>query len=455
MFVFAGFVLVVSTYYVLNWAVQDKDTILDIHDLYYHYTFVSSWGDFSDTSSIRKELENLKIQSRIYNIKQDSLCSDDVMLSWYKEQQLIYWTNTPQTFSICDYINYQDSEHLKKLYGVEFPGHVSFGDIMIGDEIYPATVVEKDDWRVLLILDYIYPKEWLTFLPIVILSLVFMLLLYFIIWYYLQPISLMRERIKKLEGGDLDSQISVRGEDELALLAESLNVLIAQIKDLLKQKERLLSDVSHEIRTPLSKIRLILAMPPSYKEKFTKIDKQVDYLDSIVTNILISDKLSAPYSQLEIEKISVSHLLEQGIDLSKNTTISTQIDVPFDVYCDVVKISIVIKNLLDNAAKYAISKQGVLLKAYIRADIIYIECIDSGPGIEKNLLKNIAKPFIRGQNLKKSGFGLGLSICQKVVISHKGKLSVKNNANGEGACFTVSWDNSFMKEQLGNAKKQS
>ena len=109
------------------------------------------------------------------------MCSDDVVLSWYKEQQLIYWTNTPRAFSICDYINYQDSEHLKKLYGVEFPGHVSFGDIMIGDEIYPATVVEKDDWRVLLILDYIYPKEWLTFLPIVILSLVFMLLLYFII----------------------------------------------------------------------------------------------------------------------------------------------------------------------------------------------------------------------------------------------------------------------------------
>ena len=178
-------------------------------------------------------------------------------------------------------------------------------------------------------------------------------------------------------------------------------------------------------------------------------------MDSIVTNILISDKLSAPYSQLDIEKISVSHLIEQGSDLSKHDNISTKIDAPFDVFCDVVKMSVVIKNLLDNAAKYAVSKKGVLLKAYIRSDIIYVECIDSGPGIEKSLIENIAKPFVRGQNLKKSGFGLGLSICQKVVISHKGELLIKNNENRRGACFTITWNNSFMKEQLENAKKQS
>ena len=105
-----------------------------------------------------------------------------------------------------------------------FPELVSFGDIYIGDRIYPASVVENDPWQVLLVVDYAYPNEWVTFLPIMLLSLLFMFLLYLVIWKFLQPISLMQNRIVALEAGDLDSQIHVIGNDELALLSQNFNV---------------------------------------------------------------------------------------------------------------------------------------------------------------------------------------------------------------------------------------
>ena len=448
----AAFILVVLTYYVLNWAVQDKDTIFDIHDLYYHYKFIDSWGDLSDTITIREELDNLKLSAKIYYIQSQNFCEENQNMSYSEEQKLVYWQNINELVSICDYINYQDSHNLKKLYGVNFPGHVSFGDIEINNQIYPATVIEKDAWRVLLIIDYIYPSEWITFLPIMLLTIIFMVVLYLIVRRFLKPISLMQTRIVALEGGDLDSSIDIIGEDELALLSKNFNSLILEIKTLLKQKERLLSDVSHEIRTPLSKMRLLLAMKPD-KNKIKTMDAQIDYLDSMVTNILISDKLSAPYSTLDLEKIDIINLVKQAQDLSKHDHVKVDIKNPFVVCCDVVKMSIVIKNILDNALKYAPSDAGVTILASKKQDIITISCIDSGPGISEKLISKIDKPFVRGENLKKSGFGLGLSICKKILNSHGGNFIISNNKD-KGACFSIEWNQRSILKQEKNAKKQ-
>ena len=438
-----------TTYYVLNWAIADKDNILDAHDVYYHALLLRSWGDLEDTLSIAGELANLQLFAKIYFRDNDTLCTND----------RLYWQSSNHSFSTCDYISLQDSKTLELIHNIKVPGYVSFGDLYLNDvsfapvsSVFPATVIENERWRVLLTLNYVYPSEFLTFLPVMLISILFISILYLLTRRFLFPISLMQRRILALEQGDLDSTITIIGDDELALLSKNFNRLVAEIKKLLGQKERLLSDVSHEIRTPLSKIRLLLAMSPS-KEKIAKIDRQVDYLDSIVTNILISDKLSAPYSNLIIEKIAVKNLINQAIDLSKNKNVQVNINADFTVYCDVIKMCVVIKNILDNAAKYAPSKLPVIIRSKIIKDIVIIECSDSGPGIPENLIKKLATPFTRGTNLRKSGFGLGLSICKKVLNSHHGDFSVTNN-DGAGCCFTVRWNNTGVMKQAGYAKKK-
>ena len=70
LFAVAASVLVLGTYYIVNWAVAEKDNILDAHDAYYHYQFVQSWGDVLDTTQIKKELDNLRIfGSILYSLK--------------------------------------------------------------------------------------------------------------------------------------------------------------------------------------------------------------------------------------------------------------------------------------------------------------------------------------------------------------------------------------------------
>ena len=446
LFAIAAFILVLLTYYVINWAVTDKDNILDVHDAYYHYRFVQSWGDKPDTNQIKKELKNLKLFGAILSLDADTLCQNNNYVGDIrKEEELIYWSNIKGPFSFCDYVSYQDSEYLSEIHGVFFPELVSFGDIYVDGQIYPASVVENDPWQVLLVVDYVYPNEWVTFLPIMLLSLLFMLLLYLVIWKFLQPINLMQNRIIALKGGDLDSQINVIGNDELALLSQNFNDLIRQIKQLLQQKERLLSDVSHELKTPLAKIRLLIAMVEP-EEKIQKIDKHVDYLDSIITNILISDKLAMPYTNLEVDTIEIQKLINQGIELSKNKNVVYKNPNLSFIKCDVIKIAVVIKNLLDNAEKYATSSRAVEISSeIIKESIINISIRDFGPGIDEDLIQKITDPYVRGKDVKQPGFGLGLSICKKVIVSHGGVLNIINHPDG-GCCFQISWDYNKLKK---------
>jgi len=438
LFILAASVLVVLTYYVVNWAVADKDNILDAHDAYYHYKFIETWGDFSDTTQIRDELSNLRITGAIYSIKADTLCTEDYVWDVDREKQVIYWTNGSQNFSLCDYISYQGSKNLSHIHDIEFPGYVSFGDIRIGAQLFPATVIEAGQYQILLIItDYVYPDEWLTFVPVIILLFVFMFLLYWLLRHFLKPIRLMQERIYALEGGDLETEIDIIGEDELALLSKNFNTLIKEIKKLLKQKGRLLADVSHELRTPLAKMRLLSEIDSL--EQMGRINQQIDTLDSIITNILISDKLAAPYSNLDIEDISIRNLLQQGLELSKNKHVHIAPGADIVVRCDAVKIAIVIKNLLDNAEKYAPSDNPVNIIYTHAQGLVSIQVIDCGPGINENILQQIMEPYVRGENLKKSGFGLGLSICKRIMGAHNGNISVVNNID-VGATFTIQWD---------------
>jgi signal transduction histidine kinase len=246
----------------------------------------------------------------------------------------------------------------------------------------------------------------------------------------------------------------VSGKDELSILSQKFNNLTQEIKQLLKQKDRLLSEVSHEFRTPLAKIRLLLAMirqksqikkeSDLVEEKIIKIDQHVDYLDSIIKNVLISDKLDMPYTNLDIEEVKISQLIKQAIELSKNKDISVNSLDEEMVRCDVVKISIVIRNLLDNAGKYGVSKKPVEITASSEKDIVCIVVRDYGPGIDKELLSTITQPYIRGKNTKQPGFGLGLSICKKVMESHGGTMTIKNMPD-KGCSFMISWNSQSLK----------
>ena len=172
--------------------------------------------------------------------------------------------------------------------------------------------------------------------------------------------------------------------------------------------------------------------------KVKDVDKQIKVLDSLITNILLSDQMSAPYSNLNNENVSVSKLISGALELTfvENVEIIKDDNVDDFISVDSVKMSIAIKNLIENAYKYADNDEKI--KVFIGNTNKYTTVLvkDRGPGIPEDLIKNITKAFVRGKNETESGFGLGLSICYKVISAHGGRLEIQNNPRG-GASFTL------------------
>ena len=145
-------------------------------------------------------------------------------------------------------------------------------------------------------------------------SVLFILGLNYFMRRFLKPIKLMKDRLYKFRDGDLNSSVAILGSDELADLSKSVNKMIGDMKTLLNQKQQLLMDVSHELRSPLARMRLLVEMIPQHKNKDKLVDEIV-FLEGMTSNLLLSDKLALPYSNLEFSSFSVKNLVTIVVDL--------------------------------------------------------------------------------------------------------------------------------------------
>ena len=388
-FFVASLCIVFSSYYLsIYWTNLEKDDILDAQEAYFQYKLIESWGTSPDTSLIAQELNNIKIKGMIYALDGDTLCENDTLL---------HWTNLQHPISPCNYLSYNDTEYLGDVYNIEFEERVSFGEFFFEEKYLQTAYIEYPPFKYFLIADHVAPLDLYTIFPSLILAFALMSLLFFIVRRFLFPLNLIEKRIKSLEKGDLESTIPVVGSDEFAVLTQNFNRLTSDIKQLLKQKERLLSDVSHELRTPLAKIKLAIAMMPEHKKK-ESIDKQIKTLDSLITNILLSDKMASAYSNLKIEKIDLELLIQKALELTsiKNVVLKLKKNTLLNV--DVVKSSIAIKNLIENAFKYSPKESSILVEGKETFSEVIISVIDEGSGIPVEQLKKITKAFVKTES---------------------------------------------------------
>ena len=165
-------------------------------------------------------------------------------------------------------------------------------------------------------------------------------------------------RIEALEQGDLKSEVIILGEDELAELSQSMNIMIKDINSLLENKHQLLLEVSHELRSPLARMQFLIEMLPKHKNN-TKLREEVNFLESMIDNLLLSDRLSMPYSTLNLKKIKTSEIINKIMNLfpSMKNKVHIHNSVPSaDILVDETKFIIALRNLLENAIKYSDGK---------------------------------------------------------------------------------------------------
>ncbi len=440
---------------------QNTDTIYDYQNLILHEFLIREWAEKVDDKPklkilISSDLKKLQ-QMGFVAIFKDQNNNQVIDFEIDSIIDTINYIKPNITFNHKLYTSYMDSPTLSEDY-LGLSKHdiwVSYGEYFVAESYrgttnLPANFVEYplDNNRILgvwLITDYdIGPDIYWPAIIVPVSIIILLIVLFWIINSFLYPIKLIRRHVINLKKGNLGSLIPVTASDELGQLARSINKMTKDIDILVSQKQNLLIDVSHELKTPLTRLKFLLANMNIQKDNKDSINKEINYLQDMISNMLLSDKLSTPYVEdLEEENIQLQDLIDDACgmfyEIEKRLKIITKIP-PLIIKVDKYKLSLAIKNLIDNAIKYGGRNRLIELSVIQQEKFINIQVEDFGVGIDQNKLKKIIKPLYRGRSAKeksRSGFGLGLAITKKIVEAHKGQLKIHSELN-KGTKFIVS-----------------
>lgn len=219
--------------------------------------------------------------------------------------------------------------------------------------------------------------------------------------------------------------------------SQAMTVQALQQRDAIKSS--LLSSVSHELRTPLTAIKTSLfslehngesLSPPVRREFLAGIDRELDYLNSLVGNLLDMSRLEAGTLTPNREWQIVDELVEGAIrriePLLAGRTLDVLVaqDLP-PVSVDGVQLQQVLVNLLDNAIKFSPPDSSIRLTATLAENALEVRVSNGGEGVPPGELNRIFERFYRVQSGRSSGSpgtGLGLAICKGIVEAHGGSI---------------------------------
>ena len=275
-----------------------------------------------------------------------------------------------------------------------------------------------------------------------------------------QPVREAAEIAVHIAAGDLDRRMKVRGEDDIALLAGSLNEMatslqsqIIRLESLSQLQQQFVSDVSHELRTPLTTVRMASEMifdsradfDPDTARSAELLRNQVDRFDLLLGDLLEMSKIDAGAAPLELSPVDIP-VLTASI-LKENMEIATSHGTDFNfssegssliVEGDQRRISRIIRNLIVNAIEHC---DGTDIDVEIRGnrDSISLSVRDYGQGIDEADKVRIFDRFWRADPARKrtlGGTGLGLSISLEDAHLHGGAIDVWGEPHN-GAQFVL------------------
>ncbi len=217
----------------------------------------------------------------------------------------------------------------------------------------------------------------------------------------------------------------------------------------------LLDSVTHELRTPLTGIKAaVTGLLSDYnldharlddaqrRELLTVINEETDRLDRLVGEATEMAQLDAHKVELHMAPVDIAAVIETSVESSRTVLGQHPVDVRVQpslpkVRVDSDRIVEVLKQLLENAAKYSPPTSPVTITAECKGDRVVTSVTDHGPGIDDFEQGMVFDKFYRGRDQRYSvqGTGMGLAIAKAIVEAHNGSVSVTSQLN-RGSVFS-------------------
>ena len=291
----------------------------------------------------------------------------------------------------------------------------------------------------------------ITFIIAVLIS----IFIFFLSKLIVRPIEQISESVRLIGEGDFSQKVQLNNNDEFAILADSVNKMGDRLNNLDKARNQFVSDASHELKTPLASMKVLAEsllqndnVPEKYYREFLgDINSEIDRLNRIISDLLVSVKLDSMDSQeipFETENVDLQELLTDAVRLLRPLANEKNIELVLEsekvnVIGNATQLHQLAMNLLSNAVKYSGNNSNVHVKAYIEGGNAVISFKDEGIGMSKEEVSHLFERFYRADKARSrstGGTGLGLAICKSIVRLHKGSIEVESEP-GIGSTFTV------------------
>jgi signal transduction histidine kinase len=248
----------------------------------------------------------------------------------------------------------------------------------------------------------------------------------------------LRQSVAALGEGKLDTRMTVKGCDEVAVLASSFNQSAARIQALLAGHRQLLANASHELRSPLARMQMSLAMLAEQQHlenapTVSAMRQDMRELNQLVEEILLASRLDTLEIPLEHQPVDLAALLAEECARTAADCAAQTIQIMGDERL----LRRLIRNLLENARRHG---GGEVTAQLCRTDSqhVTLQVMDRGAGIPPEAQAHVFEPFYRptGHGEAQGGWGLGLSLVKQIAMRHGGSV-ICQARDGGGTVFAV------------------
>ncbi|MEO3886311.1 MtrAB system histidine kinase MtrB [Nonomuraea sp. B5E05] len=274
------------------------------------------------------------------------------------------------------------------------------------------------------------------------------------------PVRLARQAAERLAAGKLDERLKVRGEDDLARLANSFNEMAAnlalkihQLEELSQVQRQFVSDVSHELRTPLTTVRMAADLLYDAREDFDPMasrsaelmQAQLERFEAMLADLLEISRYDAGAATLDLEPVDVRDVVLRAIGdseaLAERHSTRFELRLPNEpcmAEIDNRRVERILRNLLFNAIEHGEGRDVVVTVGADR-DAVAIAVRDHGIGLKNGEDTLVFDRFWRADPSRArtiGGTGLGLAISREDATLHGGWLQAWGQP-GEGSQFRL------------------
>jgi signal transduction histidine kinase len=257
----------------------------------------------------------------------------------------------------------------------------------------------------------------------------------------LHPLRALSDGVARLSEGELDVRLPRAPRDEFGRLTDAFNDMVARVRGMIVARDQLLIDVSHELRSPLTRMKVALELMPDDAHR-ARLAEDVRDMERMVTELLELERLRT-HRGLAVARRDLVPIVREAAERFGDTPPGIRVVVPgtpLPVDVDEEKVRTVLRNLLENAVKYSLPDSApVEFSAARRGDAVVVTVTDDGVGIPEGDVDQLFEPFFRvdrSRSKRTGGYGLGLSICKRVMEAHGGTITVERPA-GRGTSFVI------------------